>query len=54
MSDKYIFNLEKFQTLINNKDDFTKKDLLEDVGLSLNNISSILKAESLNEEHYER
>ena len=31
MSDKYIFNLQKFQTLINNKDDFTKKDLVEDV-----------------------
>ena len=31
MSDKYIFNLEKFQTLINNKDDFTKIDLVEDV-----------------------
>ena len=31
MSDKYIFNLEKFQTLINSKNDFTKKDLVEDV-----------------------
>jgi hypothetical protein len=43
MSDKYIFNLEKFQTLINNKDDFTKKDLVEDVlsSFGLNKIDII-------------
>ena len=30
-----------------------RKDLLEEIGLNLSNVSSILKAESLNEEHYE-
>ena len=30
-----------------------RKDLLEEIGLNLINVSSILKAESLNEEHYE-
>ena len=30
-----------------------RKDLLEEIGLTLNNVCSILKAESLNEEYYE-
>jgi len=54
MENKYdntLFRLGIPDKFINHGD---RKDLLEDVGLSLNNISSILKAESLNEEHYER
>lgn len=31
MSDKYIFDLERFNNLINSKNDFTKKDLIEDM-----------------------
>lgn len=43
MSDKYIFDLERFNNLINSKNDFTKKDLVEDVLLSfgLNKIDNI-------------
>ena len=31
MTDKYIFDLEMFNNLINSKNDFTKKDLIEDM-----------------------
>lgn len=43
MSNKYIFDLERFNNLINSKNDFTKKDLIEDVLLSfgLNKIDNI-------------
>ena len=31
MTEKYIFDLEKFNGLINSKNNFTKKDLIEDM-----------------------
>ena len=38
MSNMYIFNLMKFQNLINNKEQFTKKDLIHDIIHSFDNI----------------
>ena len=38
MTDKYIFNLIKFQNIINDKEQFTKKDLINDIINSFENI----------------
>ena len=38
MTDMYIFNLSKFQSLINDKEKFTKKDLIHDIIYSFDNI----------------
>ena len=38
MSNMYIFNLSKFQSLINDKEKFTKKDLIHDIIYSFDNI----------------
>ena len=38
MSNMYIFNLSKFQNIINDKEQFTKKDLINDIINSFENI----------------